>query len=38
MPNFLIIRDMFDKKKPQKLVIRDMKNFNKEQYLKDLEN
>ena len=38
MPNFVIIRDIFDKKKPQKLLIRDMKNFNKEQYLKDLEN
>ena len=38
MPNFVIIREIIDKKKPQKLVIRDMKNFNKEQYLKDLEN
>ena len=38
MPNFVIIREIIDKTKPQKLVIRDMKNFNKEQYLKDLEN
>ena len=38
MPNFVIIREIINKKKPQKLVIRDMKNFNKEQYLKYLEN
>ena len=38
MPNFVIIREIIDKKKAQKLVIRDMKNFNKEQYSKDLEN
>ena len=38
MPNFVIIRNIFDKKKSQKIVIRDMKNFNEEQYLQDLEN
>ena len=38
MPNFVIIRDIFDKKKRSKIVIRGMKNFQKEQYLKNLEN
>ena len=38
MPNFVIIKEIIDKKKAQNLVIRDMKNFNKEQCSKDLEN
>ena len=37
-PNSVIIRDIFDKKKPQKVIIRDMKIFNKKKYLKNLEN
>lgn len=35
MPNFVIMRDILDTKKPQRTVIRDIENFNKEKYLKD---
>ena len=35
MPNFVIMRDILDIKKPQRTVIRDIENFNKEKYLKD---
>ena len=37
MPNFVIVRDIFEKLKTKKIKIRDMKNFDDEKYLHDLE-
>ena len=37
MPNFAIVRDILEKIKTKKIKIRDMKNFEKEKYLQDLE-
>ena len=37
LPNFLFIADFVDQKKNQKTRIRNMKAFNEETYLKDLD-
>ena len=36
MPNFVIVKDILEKKRNKKGKIRDMKNFCKETFLKDL--
>ena len=37
MPNFVLVKDIIETKKYQKIKIRDMKNFNRKKYLKELE-
>ena len=37
MPNFVIVKDILEKKRNKKVKIRDMKNFRKETFLKDLD-
>ena len=37
LPNFLFIADFIDQQKNQKITIRNMKAFNQETYLKDLD-
>ena len=37
MPNFLLLKDIIETKKYGKMKIRDMKNFNWQKYLKELE-
>ena len=37
MPNFLLVKDIIERKKYQKIKIRDMKNFDRKKYLKELE-
>ena len=37
MPTFVIVKDILEKKRNKKIKIRDMKNFCKETFLKDLD-
>ena len=37
MPNFVIVKDILEKKRNKQVKIRDMKNFCKETFLKDLD-
>ena len=37
MPNFVLVKDIIETKKYQKIKIRDMRNFNRKKYLKELE-
>ena len=37
MPNFVIVKDILEKKRNRKVKIRDMKKFCKETFLKDLD-
>ena len=37
MPNFVIVKDILEKKRNKKVKIRDMKIFCKETFLKDLD-
>ena len=37
MPNFVIVKDILEKKRNKKVKIRDMKNFCKDTFLKDLD-
>ena len=36
MPNFVLVKDIIETKKYQKIKIRDMKNYNRKKYLKEL--
>ena len=37
MSNFVLVKDIIETKKYQKIKIRDMRNFNRKKYLKELE-
>ena len=37
MPDFVLVKDIIEIKKYQRIKIRDMKNFNRKKYLRKLE-